>query len=242
MIEAATMTSDRRRTDTIAALTIAVLVGTLGLGAEASPSLPMVAHGATSPELERRKEELEKMLDTLARNQNKFERFMAEGRIRTTLCRKCHGADGVSLMPGVPSLAGQDPVYLLEQFDRFADGRRDDFLMSGLAKSLSDRDKLRIAVYYASLPPAQTVAGDWKLLTRGEVVYKSACIGCHGPDGRSELGYARLAGQRPDYVAKRLREFRARAREGGGSEMAAQSGGLSDEDIEAVAAYTANLP
>ena len=76
-------------------------------------------------------------------------------------------------------------------------------------------------------------------MARGELVYKSACVRCHGRDGRGELGYARLAGQRPDYVVKRLREFL------GGSAAAADqamAGGLSETDMEAVAAYTATLP
>lgn len=234
------MTRELKRANKIVVLTLGLLAAATAWGTGAPP-FPG-SHGEVSPGLEQRKQELQEMLDTLERNQDRFERFMAEGRIRTTLCRKCHGADGVSLTPGMPSLAGQNPVYLMEQFDRFADGRRRDFLMQGLARSLSDRDKLRIAVYYASLPPAQTVAGDWRLLARGEMVYESACIGCHGGDGRSALGYAKLAGQRPDYVVKRLREFRERRREGANATMAGQTGGLSDADIEAVAAYIANLP
>ena len=198
-------------------------------------------HGLDSAELTKRKHEAQKMVKNLKRNKGKFERFMAEGRIRTTLCRKCHGDEGVSATPGVPSLAGQSPVYLVDQFERFAEGRRNDFLMSGLAKSLTEEDKLRLAVYYASLAPPPPGAGDPQLVARGEVVYGSACIRCHGRDGRGEMGYARLAGQRPDYVVKRLKEFRERSATAN-RPMAGQTGGLTEPDLEAVAAYVATLP
>jgi len=232
--------SELNRLNKVLVVMLGLLVGATAWGAE----VPTFTgdHGLDSPELRERKRELRKMVKNLKRNQNKFERFMAEGRIRTTLCRKCHGEQGVSDTLGVPSLAGQNPVYLVDQFERFADGRRSEFLMSGLARSLTEQDKLRLAVYYASLTPPPPVPGNPELVSRGEVVYNSACIRCHGDDGRGELGYARLAGQRPDYVVKRLQEFRERSVAGADPAMTGQTGGLTQSDMEAVAAYTATLP
>ena len=43
-------------------------------------------------------------------------RAVYEGELRATLCKACHGADGNSVREGTPSLAGQDPVYLVDQF------------------------------------------------------------------------------------------------------------------------------
>lgn len=234
------MASELSRVTRSVVVLLGLLVGVTAWGA-VPPTFPG-DHGLDSRELQKRKQELRKMIESLKRNQDQFERFMAEGRIRTTLCRKCHGEQGVSSTPGVPSLAGQNPVYLLDQFERFAEGRRNDFLMSGLAKSLTEENKLRLAVYYASLTPPPPMVGDPEMVARGEVVYRSACIRCHGSDGRGELGYARVAGQRPDYVVKRLREFRERKATAADQPMAEQTAGVSKMDLEAVAAYTATLP
>lgn len=45
---------------------------------------------------------------------------MRAGRNRALLCSYCHGDDGNSVKPEVPNLAGQNPVYLLDQIGKFA--------------------------------------------------------------------------------------------------------------------------
>src|SRR5690606_25169342 len=52
-------------------------------------------------------------------------------------CVRCHGENGVSKMPLVPNLAGQNAYYLLEQIERFANDERNDHIMSPLARQLA---------------------------------------------------------------------------------------------------------
>jgi len=67
------------------------------------------------------------------------------------------------------------------------------------------------------------------------------CAGCHGPDGagNAALGYPPLAGKDAAYVAEQLRAFKSGKRDN--ATMRAMVSGLSDDDIDNVAAYVATL-
>lgn len=69
---------------------------------------------------------------------------------------------------------------------------------------------------------------------------KSAtCQACHGPTGVSVLPiYPNLAGQHQDYLSKTLRGFRDGSRPN--AIMSGFAGGLSDADIEDLAAWYAS--
>ena len=58
---------------------------------------------------------------------------------------------GISVNPGAPHLAGQPAVYLIEQMQDFRSGKRQNPVMSVIAKPLSDRDIQDLAAWYASI-------------------------------------------------------------------------------------------
>lgn len=66
---------------------------------------------------------------------------------------------------------------------------------------------------------------------------KSAtCAACHGEGGRSEIPFNPvLAGQYKDYIVRALKDYRSGDRKN--PMMAPMAAGLSDEDIEDLAAY-----
>ncbi len=64
-------------------------------------------------------------------------------------CMMCHGDNGLSSMPGTPSLAGQPEIYLASQLRQFRDGKRHNEVMNVLAKTLSDADIDNISAYFA---------------------------------------------------------------------------------------------
>lgn len=69
------------------------------------------------------------------------------------------------------------------------------------------------------------------------------CALCHSADGISRMAkFPKLAAQRPRYIAKQLRDFRAKRRHNDGGPMLTNAGLLSDEQIEEVAAYFGALP
>ena len=66
-------------------------------------------------------------------------------------CAGCHGKNGISNNPMWPNLAGQKEAYLVSQMQMFKDGRRQNAMMSAMAKNLSDKDIADLAAYYANL-------------------------------------------------------------------------------------------
>ena len=87
---------------------------------------------------------------------------------------------------------------------------------------------------------AATAAGAADLKA-GEAKVKEVCQACHGLDGNTPTpDYPKLGGQRPDYLAKALRDYKSGARKN--AIMAAFAGALSAQDIENLAAYYAAQP
>lgn len=182
-----------------------------------------------------------RLAERLARPDGSNEAFVRDARERAAFCIRCHGEDGNSTMPLVPNLAGQNAYYLLEQIERFASGRRTDYIMSPLAKQLSPDDRAVVALYYAA-QRARPHAIDLALKKRGEARFQSTCVGCHGSDARGGEQYARLASQHPEYLRRRLQDFQGDNHRGAATVMSGIARTLSDEDIAAIVAYLSSLP
>jgi len=143
------------------------------------------------------------------------------GQAKAAVCAACHGADGNSVIPANPMLAGQGARYLAKQLHDFKSGARANPVMMGMAAPLSDQDILDLAAYFSAQKP-QTRAADPAQVKLGEKIWRGgnletgvlACTGCHGPSGRGNVlaGFPALRGQHPDYVEIQLKAFRAAAR------------------------------
>ena len=159
----------------------------------------------------------------------------AAGKEAAASCAGCHGDEGVSGSPATPSLAGQDAQYLVAALQAYKGGSRSDETMKGMAASLDDNAMKNLAAYYAAQEPkAPNVR---KPLTTEE--WTQRCDRCHGVNGNStDPRLPMLAGQRADYLLKALQDYRARTRKS--SEMAAMSDGLSEDDLDNLAAHYAH--
>ena len=172
-----------------------------------------------------------------------------DGEDRALLCKYCHGGDGNSLKSDVPNLAGQNAHYLLEQIEKFATRERDDFVMSPLAANFSPEDKVNVAIFYYS-KAVKTQAVDEMRAAKGKALFQNICSSCHGAGGHGNQKFARLAGQQVTYVANVLKAFRNNANDPvakaessrKNAVMEGVAKGLTDEQIESVAAYVAQLP
>ncbi len=169
------------------------------------------------------------------------------GQQKAEMCQACHGADGISQTPGVPSLAGQPNQFLQWQLVFFRSGRRQNELMSPMAASLSDQDVRDLGAFFASLkPPEGAPATDDKpaLSDTGKtLVEQHGCASCHTDTFGGQRAAARLAHQHEEYIAKALADYRSGARPSTGvAAMTEAASGLSDADIAAIAHYLARLP
>jgi cytochrome c553 len=80
---------------------------------------------------------------------------IAAGRAKAqAVCAACHGANGISVSPAIPNLAGQKAAYLTAQILAFKDGRRKNDVMNALASQLESRDAANLSAFFASLPGA----------------------------------------------------------------------------------------
>ena len=170
------------------------------------------------------------------------------GKDRTLLCNQCHGADGNSKKTDVPNLAAQNPVYLLEQIEKFANGSRKNYVMNALSKNFTSDDKVNLALFYASMP-VKYVKTNVQFAIKGKSLYKNQCSSCHGDKALGKANFARLAGQQIHYIETTLRGFRGNLKNNSPSDLSKRrsvvmesiSKTLSDEDIKFIAAYIAQL-
>ena len=162
----------------------------------------------------------------------------AAGRQRAAACASCHGAAGISPNDTWPNLAGQSAAYLARILAAYKSGDQKDVMMTPIAQPLSDGDIRNLAAYYASLGcrtiPGATRIGD---AAAGKGLAKN-CAACHGATGISgNPAWPHLAGQKISYLVNVLKAFRGGLRKD--PMMAAVVRGLSDADIENLAAYYA---
>jgi len=163
------------------------------------------------------------------------------GRKFAQFCANCHGDDGNSNNPEVPTLAGQNASYILTEIEKFGSGERKYEFMQGLIKVMSPQDRLHLALFFsaAKTKPALAKAAP-AVAARGHDLFEKHCSMCHGEFALGNEAIPRLAGQQPAYIEASLRHFRDRTGERVFAPMTTAAGALSDTDIEAVATYLAS--
>src|SRR4051812_38051672 len=169
----------------------------------------------------------------------------ASGKEKAELCAGCHGEGGISQTENIPSLAAQPDQFLQWQLVFFRGGSRKNEQMQPIAEEISNEDIRNLGAYFASLPPPKASQPDDNpdLSRKGaEAAAGRRCASCHTESYAGTKAIARLAGQREDYLAKALHDYKAGARSGGGgAAMAEVAYPLSEEEITALAHYLAHL-
>jgi len=167
-------------------------------------------------------------------------------------CFGCHGTDGVSNNPNIPTIAGVGDFYIENQLTIFAERARPcitDFLPDGevvnkcaLIGALTESQRAALVDYFAGLdfaPFEQTV--DAALAERGAAIHAENCERCHTENGTVSMDdSAILAGQPKQYLARQLRNFRAGKRWQPES-MARETEDLEDDEIEALVNFYAGV-
>jgi len=160
--------------------------------------------------------------------------LLEKGKALAAACVKCHGEEGNSRTPGIPSLAGQQPQYLIAAVQEYHRGERRTAAMQKILRDVSRRDLESVALYFASRTPAQRPApphGDPK----AGAPRTAMCGGCHGPNGVSrDAATPTLAGQDPQYLVKSIKAYRTSRQHWGMQRFVAA---LSNNDIENISAF-----
>ena len=167
----------------------------------------------------------------------------AAGKAKAGVCAACHGQEGRSTNPEVPSLAGQPAQMIATQLFQFREGNRKDPQMSPMAANLSNADMNDIAAYFASVkpgPPRHKAAPE-NAKAGPELAAKFNCSQCHGLQLHGQQHIPRLAGQQVEYLRTQLKLFKARKRADMDGNMTAAAEALDDKSIDALVDYAAGL-
>lgn len=163
------------------------------------------------------------------------------GQKASAFCVNCHGEAGVSKIPEVPNLGGQNPAFLLEQIRKFGSGERKDQFMQGLIKVLKDEERVQVALFFGSQTVKPSKA-DVALVPRGKDLYTRLCVRCHGEAARGDATIARLAGQQIPYLQVSITRYRDNTGVRNNQLMSIATGSLKNDDITAIANYLTQLP
>jgi len=170
---------------------------------------------------------------------------IAEGKRVAETCSRCHGANGISTMKGVPHMAGQRPAYLYAKLKAYQAGIRHHEQMESAVKFLADDALVKVAAFYASLDPAPPfgAVGGKPLPAKPDPVAAgkaaaAACGGCHGEGGVSSIpGMPSLVGMDPKYLVTAMRGYTNGQRKH--DMMKALVTPLTDADLDNISLYYA---
>jgi cytochrome c553 len=188
----------------------------------------------------------------------------AAGAQKAAVCLACHGANGVSVAPIFPRLAGQRPDYLYHRLVSFkrADPKDPYYSispMTAIAATLSDEDMRNLATYFsAQVPHATDVAAPTASADAGKALFLAGdpphgvppCQGCHGAEAsgvatraNQYAAYPSLRGQYGPYLIARLTNFRKGLPSDSSNDfiMGGVAHTLDDDAIQALAAWISSL-
>ncbi|MGV6857737.1 MAG: c-type cytochrome [bacterium] len=134
-------------------------------------------------------------------------------------CGACHGNNGNSSDPEVPSIAGFSATTITDMMTSFKDGDRtgekykpeggEETDMNAVAKDLSDSDLEAIAGYISKQTfKKQANKVDAKLAAKGKKIHDKKCEKCHSEGGSAaDDDAAILAGQWKPYLMEEFEKL-----------------------------------
>jgi len=160
-------------------------------------------------------------------------------------CLACHGEKGQSATPQVPSLGAQPAPYTLIQLYLFRQKMRVNHVMIDAVRDFTDDDLRTFSDFIARLPAPSPPANpaDPDRLQRGRALMQQhRCDFCHDRNLAGRENVPRLAGQREDFLAKSLTEYKANTRPGYDAAMANVVQPLTEAEIADLAYFAARQP
>ncbi len=173
-------------------------------------------------------------------------------------CEVCHGANArgfVGYYP-IPRLAGQPVQYIENELKGFADRKRANKQSPGATNVMFHVGHVLSPAMVKALAeklhglnpkpvggaPHENVALGHEIFTKGIMSAKvPPCEACHGPGGKGNQQFPRLAGQLYPYVVKQLTNWPHERTETNSDIMGPIAHDLTEAQIKAVAAYVSSL-
>lgn len=162
---------------------------------------------------------------------------------KARLCGACHGDNGAPQLQTTPVLWGQQLGYLYIQLRDFKSGARKSDQMSPIAATLEHDDMMALAEHFSQKPwprLAQPTAAAAVAAQALRATTSVVCTSCHQEGYMGEGTQPRLAGQRKEYLAQTMLDFRNGVR-GNNPGMSDLMKAISESDIAAIAEYLAEL-
>jgi cytochrome c553 len=166
---------------------------------------------------------------------------MQDGHLDAMHCRHCHGETGNSMRSNVPNLAGQNPAYLYDQMNKFANGERRSDAIEGLIRAFSPQRRARLALYFSRQAVIAQPVRNPIQAAKGKTLYVRLCLACHGESGAGTDRIPRLAGQQIAYLQQSLMRYRNGSRDSMNLRMASNVRSLDSADIASLSVYLGSL-
>lgn len=130
-------------------------------------------------------------------------------------CTGCHGTDGVSTGPAIPSIAGLSKQYFTDLMKAYKEGKAYSTIMTRIAKGYSEDDFKAMAEYYYAKPFVKAKqTADTKLAGQGKKLHDKYCEKCHADGGTSrDDDSGILGGQWAPYLKWTMADFKEGRRE-----------------------------
>lgn len=176
----------------------------------------------------------------------------ADIAVLTGPCEDCHGKDGASQEPKIPTIGGFSATYISDSLAAYRDKTRpcedvkypagvhkgETTSMCKAAENLSEEDAGLIADHYAGKPFVRAKQSfDAELAKRGKGIHDLGCKKCHEDGGSSPDDDAGiLAGQWMPYLEEQFEEY-ASGKRPMPEKMQPKFEVLTEDDIKALVQY-----
>jgi cytochrome c553 len=162
---------------------------------------------------------------------------------KAKLCISCHGPDGNSKDPAIPTIAGQPKQFITTQLVMFREKNRKNDAMLQFVENLSNAEINDFGTYFSAqaMRSAGAPLAPERAAEAQKLVTQFNCVQCHGRDLKGLQHIPRLAGQQPQYLRTQLLGFKAMTRFDMDGNMTSAAQALQPGHIDLIAEYLSGL-
>jgi sulfide dehydrogenase cytochrome subunit len=140
----------------------------------------------------------------------------ASARMLSETCAGCHGTDGASVGPAIPTIAGMNGEYFVELMQGYKKDEVYGTIMNRIAKGYTEEEIALMATFFAGKKfVAAKQEFDEGLTKTGLKLHDKYCEKCHSEGGKilEDEEYYILAGQWTPYLKNAMADFMEERRE-----------------------------